>query len=149
MRHHAGTQTLPQLREHPKQKSVYADHHCCFRALVDVTDAESCRRKQNAGGSIGGPGDELLLQVAAKNGFLANSCRHRNSDPQNNFDGTLRSKEAYVWSHALIVQQLCYPSEHEQSDDPKQKRNSQIAEEFFGTLPAGAGDFLQRGAATV
>ena len=70
VRHHAWTQTLPQVNQNSEERTVDSDHNHHAITLVTVTQAKDDSREKNSAPNIPGQSGELALQVATKNNFL-------------------------------------------------------------------------------
>ena len=70
---HARAKALAAVSKDSEHEAVHADYEGRFRTLIDVACAEKHGGKEHAKPHTAGPGYELLLQVAAENGLLANA----------------------------------------------------------------------------
>src|SRR6266550_6701539 len=77
------------IGQNPEHCSVqaYQNHHP--EALVRVSRAECCGRKENASGSALSQGHELPLQVTSKDRLLANTGGNLERYPKCHFDTSL------------------------------------------------------------
>ena len=79
---HAGAQALAPEGEQAEQGAEQSDSRCRAYAFVKMANAEDNGLEKDGQGAAADDGLELLLQVAAKRGLLAESGGKRERDPR-------------------------------------------------------------------
>src|SRR5450755_1353809 len=93
MPEHSWTHAAPPVGQDPRHRPHQADHGRPPPALIRVAQAKQQRRNKDPSRDIPGQRRELLLQVAAVNGFLADTGRDRDQDPEANLQASLRKQK--------------------------------------------------------
>ena len=96
MRHHAGPQAFPHLRQNSKQQTIHDNNDRRSPALIDMPRAERGGGEQDPRRDIAGPRSELSLEISAENNFFANARGDGCENPKKNLQLILREQEANV-----------------------------------------------------
>jgi len=132
---HSRANASAPIGQNPEHCSVqaYQNHHP--EALVRVSRAECCGRKENASGSALSQGHELPLQVTSKDRLLANTGGNGERYPKCQFDTAMREHELRIVTQRGDAQEPSkYPKEHPRND-PEAGGNSNVPEHLAGGMP--------------
>jgi hypothetical protein len=90
---HSRANASAPIGQNPEHGSIQGDQNHHPEALVRVSRAECCGRKENAGGSALSQGHELPLQVTSKDCLRANTGGNGERYPKCQFDTSLGSMD--------------------------------------------------------
>src|SRR5437016_8821360 len=93
---HSRANASVPIGQSPEHRPVQADQNHHPEALIRVSRAECCGRKENAGGSVLSQGHELPLQVTSKDRLLANTGGNGERYPKCQFDTSMREHELRI-----------------------------------------------------
>jgi hypothetical protein len=147
MSDHSRANASAPIGQNPERCSVQADRNHHPEALVRVSRAECCGRKENAGGSALSQGHELPLQVTSKDCLRANTGGNGERYPKCQFDTSL-GEHGHIASESSGAQEPAkYPKEHRRND-PEANGNSNIPQHLADGTPMFSENDEDRGAAT-
>ena len=147
MSDHSRANACAPIGQNPERCSVQADQNHHPEALVRVSRAECCGRKENAGGSALSQGHELPLQVTSKDCLRANTGGNGERYPKCQFD-TSPGEHGHIATESSGGQEPAkYPKEHRRND-PEANGNSNIPQHLADGTPMFSENDEDRGAAT-
>ena len=137
MRDHTRPKTAPPECQKSEQTAIDSNHPHEPRSLVGMAGAKYDRLQDQSGSRAAGPGAELLLQVAPKNDFLAQTGSGTKEQIDNDLVAPMRQQAARDGT-AIGVQQVSGKSEDDAGENLKDDRDSEIAECARPTGPASS-----------
>jgi hypothetical protein len=144
VRHHPRPQTLPPLRQNPKQQSIHRDHDRRLHALINVASAKHRRGCHQSSRRAPAPRNKLLLQISPKYCLLAKSRGDTNQNPQGNLRRPARRHEINARLRPSKMHCDRRRSQNHQCHEPKANRNPNVARKVQNAFPLRAGHFIQR-----
>lgn len=153
MSDHAGAQSSATQREYAKHRAIRGDQQHAGKSFVAMRAAEEQRGNNNAGtDAFSNPG-ELLLQVAAKNEFFADSRRDTENQEQHHLHAGARGQFLRDVGDLLRVElesmceRLPQKSKDQQRDYPEDECGARVAEPSLHAWTALADQLSARNSA--
>src|ERR1700688_5089056 len=134
MGEHSRANTPAPIGQNPEHSSVQGDQNYHPEALVRVSRAEGCGRKENAGGSALSQGHELPLQLTSKDCFFADTGSNGERYPKCQFDTSLGEHGHIATESSGAQEPAKYPKEHRRND-PEANGNSNIPQHLADGTP--------------
>ena len=128
MSNHIGAQSFPQRCERPENATDHEDQHHVLPSLICVRQTEDDGLREHADTDVPGPTGELLLQVTAENGFLADTSAKRHDNPESDFQAVAGAHSLQRWPSSL-PQDSDYDRRNQKGDCTEKERNRNIPQQ--------------------
>jgi len=122
------------IGQNPEHSSVQGDQNHHPEALVRVSPAECCGRKENAGRSALSQCHKLPLQVTSKDCLLANTGGNGERYPKYQFDTSLGEHGHIAAQRGDVQEPTEYPKQHGRND-PEPNGNSDVPQHLAERMP--------------